>query len=150
MQARTLVHEAGRTDWCLVFDIDDEVVGTLETFAADHGIGAARFTAVGAFRRATLAYYSWQSRDYREIPVDQQVEVTALIGDIGVKEGEPAVHAHCVLGGPDGSAIAGHLLRGIVRPTLELFLTSWDTVLRREHDDESALPLIRLDTGSDR
>lgn len=150
MDARKLVHEAGRTDWCLVFDIDDEVVGTLETFAADHGIGAARFTAVGAFRRATLAYYSWQSRDYREIPVDQQVEVTALIGDIGVNEGEPAVHAHCVLGGPDGSAIAGHLLRGIVRPTLELFLTSWDTVLRREHDDESALPLIRLDPGSDR
>lgn len=150
MQARKLVHEAGRTDWCLVFDIDDEVVGTLETFAADHGIGAARFTAVGAFRRATLAYYSWQSRDYSEIPVDQQVEVTALIGDIGVNEGEPAVHAHCVLGGPDGSAIAGHLLRGVVRPTLELFLTSWDTVLRREHDDESALPLIRLDAASDR
>lgn len=150
MQARKLVHEAGRTDWCLVFNIDDEVVGTLETFAADHGIGAARFTAVGAFRRATLAYYSWQSRDYREIPVDQQTEVTALIGDIGVNEGEPAVHAHCVLGGPDGGAMAGHLLRGIVRPTLELFLTSWDSVLRREHDDESALPLIRLDTGTDR
>ena len=127
----------------LVFDTGDDVMKTLRTHARRTGISAAHFTALGAFRSATLAYFDWDTKEYQEIPVDEQVEVCSLVGDIGVHEGEPVVHAHCVLGRRDGSVIAGHLRAAEVRPTLELFLTAYDDRLVRETDDESGLPLIR-------
>ena len=33
----------------LVFDVEDEAVATLTSFANEHGIEAAHFTAIGAF-----------------------------------------------------------------------------------------------------
>jgi predicted DNA-binding protein with PD1-like motif len=127
----------------LVFDTDDEVITTLEAHARRTGIKAAHFTALGAFRAATLAYFDWETKEYQEIPVDEQVEVTSLVGDIGTHEGGPAIHVHCVLGRRDGSPITGHLLEGHVRPTLELFLTAFDDELVRKTDEETGLPLIR-------
>ena len=127
----------------LVFDIDDEVVESLRAHAKRAGMKAASFTALGAFRSATLAFFDWETKEYQEIEVDEQVEVTSLVGDIGVHEGEPVIHAHCVLGRADGSAVTGHLLEGHVRPTLELFLTAYDDQIVRRMDEESGLPLIR-------
>ena len=127
----------------LIFDTDDEVISTLESHAKRTGIKAAHFIALGAFRSATLAYFDWKTKEYVQIPVDEQVEVTSLVGNIGVHDGDPAVHVHCVLGRRDGSTITGHLLEGHVRPTLELFLTAYDDQLVRRVDDLSGLPLIR-------
>lgn len=127
----------------LVFENGDEVVAILKAHARRTGIRAAHFTAFGAFRSAILAYFDWKTKEYVEIPVDEQVEVTSLVGDIGLQDGEPVVHAHCVLGRRDGSPITGHLLEGRVRPTLELFLDAHDGVLTRAIDEESGLPLIQ-------
>lgn len=143
MRVNDLGHDGRGHTSALVFDTDDEVVEVLKAHARRTGLRAAHFTALGAFREATLAYFDWETKEYREIPVEEQVEVTALVGDIGVHEGEPVVHAHCVLGRRDGSTIAGHLLAGHVRPTLELFLDAHDGELVRRVDEESGLPLIR-------
>jgi len=48
-----------------------------------------------------------------------------------------------VLGRHDGSALAGHLLEGHVRPTLEIVLTESPRHLRKQLDPESGLALIR-------
>lgn len=130
-------------EWALIFRTDDEVISLLREHARRTGIRAADFRAVGAFREARLAFFDWETKQYDEIPVDEQVEVTSLTGDIGVNDGEPAVHVHCVLGRRDGRAVTGHLVEGIVRPTLELFLTAYDSELPRRHDEESGLALIR-------
>lgn len=116
----------------------------LEAFADEVRLQGARLTALGAFRRATLAYFDWSSKAYEEIPVEEQVEVTSLVGDVGrTEEGAVAVHVHCVLGRRDGSALTGHLMDGEVRPTLELFLDEGEGELTRRPDDESGLELIR-------
>lgn len=127
----------------LIFETDDDVMTSLEAHARRTGMKAAHFVALGAFRSATLAYFDWKTKEYLEIPVDEQVEVTSMVGNIGVHDGDLVVHAHCVLGRPDGSAITGHLLEARVRPTLELFLTAYDHQLVRRMDDDSGLPLIR-------
>jgi predicted DNA-binding protein with PD1-like motif len=77
--------------------------------------------------------------------VKEQVEVAALVGDIGIDEaGAPALHIHLVLGKRDGSAIAGHLAEGHVRPTLEVIITESPAHLRRRRDAETGLNLISL------
>lgn len=135
---------AGFRRWALVFEIDDEVMEGLEAFARENDVTAAHLTALGAFRRATLAFFEWDSKEYQEIPVDEQVEVAALVGNVGRGDDGVAVHVHCVLGRRDGSAVAGHLLRGTVRPTLEVLVEEGaGTLRRRRSDDETRLTLIR-------
>jgi uncharacterized protein len=57
------------------------------------------------------------------VSLDEQVELLSLIGDVALKDGEPQVHAHVVIGKRDGTAYGGHLLQARVRPTCELVLT---------------------------
>src|SRR5205823_13320077 len=109
------------------------------------GLGAAHFTAIGAFRDVTLGYFDWEKKDYQKIPVREQVEVLSLIGDVTLDEkGQPQVHAHVVVGRSDGTTRGGHLLEAHVRPTLEVVLVESPVHLQRKHDPESGLALIRL------
>ena len=85
------------------------------------------------------------TKKYLEIPVEEQVEVASLNGDIGLDENdEPAIHIHLVLGRRDGSAIAGHLKEAHVRPTLEVIITETPKHLCRRKDRKSGLNLIRF------
>ncbi|MBW3630262.1 MAG: DNA-binding protein [Gemmatimonadetes bacterium] len=131
----------GRT-YLLVFSQGDEVMETLSGWCEEHRITAARFTAIGAFRDAVLGWFDWEAREYREIPIDDQVEVLALTGDVAMKDERPVVHAHAVVSGRDGNARGGHLMHGHVRPTLELVLDEVPAHLAKRHDDASGLALI--------
>ncbi len=141
-----LIHEvAGQRTYAVILAADDEVIACLNRFADEAALTAASFTAIGAFRHAELAYFDWETKRYRPIPVDEQVEVAALIGDIAAgPDGKPGIHIHVVLGKRDGSAVAGHLVRGDVRPTLEIVLTESPKHLRKRHDPTSGLALIAL------
>jgi predicted DNA-binding protein with PD1-like motif len=145
MEAKQIHEENGQKTFALVFDTGDEVIAGLSSFAAENDLNAASITAIGAFSDATLGYFDMERKEYKQIPVDEQVEVLSLIGDIAPKEnGEPQVHAHVVLGKSDGTTKGGHLLEAHVRPTLEVILTESPEHLRRRTDEETGLPLIDL------
>lgn len=143
MQGRELkpAYQADRI-WTLILDAGEDPVECIESFASQHHIAAASITAIGAFERATIGWFDWEQKRYHEIDIDEQVEVLSLIGDIALKDDEPSLHAHVVLGKRDGSAHGGHLLSASVRPTMEIILTDTPTHLRKRHDDESGLALI--------
>jgi len=140
-----IMNDAPERTIALVLDSGDEVMSKLHAFAAEHNLMASRLTAIGAFERATLGYFNWERKAYERIPVDEQVEVLALVGDIALDGGKPKVHAHAVLGKRDGSTVGGHLLEAQVRPTLEVLLIESPAYLRRVHDAQSGLALIRID-----
>jgi uncharacterized protein len=133
--------QSGSSVHALVFETGDEVMAGLRAFAARENIRAARFTAIGAFSSATLAYFDWKTKRYCELPIDEQVEVLVLTGDIALKDGKSEPHVHVVLGRRDGSTRGGHLCDAIVRPTLELMLEQAGA-LERRLDPESGLALI--------
>jgi hypothetical protein len=144
MQHKLLHERDGQRTFVVVLESGDEVVGSLQKFAVSHGLFAAQLTAVGAFESAVLLYFDWDRKDYLRIPVREQVEVASLLGDIAQgPSGEPALHIHLVIGRRDGSAMAGHLGEGYVRPTLEVMLTESPAHLRKVRDPESGLALIR-------
>ena len=140
----TVLADAEQKTYALIFDKGDEVVTELLAFAKAHDLGAAHFTAIGAFSRATLGYFDRERKDYTKIPVAEQVEVLSLVGDVAQQEGEPKIHAHVVVGKRDGTAHGGHLLEARVWPTLELILTESPRTLARRSDRESGLALIDL------
>lgn len=141
MKTKQLNQNGGGSVHALIFETGDEVMTGLKEFARREKIRAARFTAIGAFQSATLAYFDWEKKDYIEIPVRDQAEVLVLAGDIALKDDEPVAHVHVVLGRRDGSTIGGHLCEATVRPTLELMLTQAGA-LERTIDPQSGLALI--------
>jgi predicted DNA-binding protein with PD1-like motif len=141
-----LLNDQGEKVYALVFDTGDEVLSGLTEFARQNRLGGSHFTAIGAFQDVTLGYFDWQKKDYKKIPLREQVEVLSLVGDIAIddKTGQPKVHAHVVVGKSDGTAHGGHLVEAHVRPMLEVTLAEAPGYLHRKHDPDSGLPLIRL------
>lgn len=130
--------------YVLVFDTGDDVIAGLTAFAKQNRLDASHFTAIGAFRRATLGFFDIDQKTYLKIPVDEQVEVLALVGDITLDQGEPKIHAHVVVGRSDGTTRGGHILEATVRPTLEVMLSESPARLRRKLDPATGLALIDL------
>ena len=133
----------GPKTYLIVFDPEEEVMGGILSFVREKQITAGHFTAIGAVSKATLGFFDRKTKDYAKIPQDGQAEVLSLIGDVAVTDtGVPGVHAHVVLGLPDGSARGGHLIDATVWPTLELVLTESPKHLRRTFRPELGLALI--------
>lgn len=139
-----LINDAPQRTFAVVFDKGDEVLENLLAFAKAEDLSAAEFTGLGALSDVVLGYFDWQKKDYRRIPIDEQVEVLALTGNVALKNGEPKLHPHIVVGKADGTAHGGHLLEGHVRPTLEVIVTESPAHLQRRSDPETGLALLRL------
>lgn len=130
--------------YAVVFDMGEEFQSGLTGWASDVGVEASAFTGVGGFQEAVLGYYDMQAKAYVDIPVDAQVEVLVLAGDITHGPDGLTVHAHTVCGHRDGTTVGGHVQRAVVRPTLEVVVTASPAHLRRRHDPATGLALIDL------
>lgn len=143
MKSKLINHEREKT-YVLIFDTGDEVAAGLLDFAKQNKLAAAHFTAIGALEKLTLGYFDWRKKEYEKTPLNEQVEVLSLVGNIVDTDKGPKLHAHIVVGKRDGSAHGGHLVEATVRPTLEVMLTESPSHLQRRHDAASGLALIKL------
>jgi predicted DNA-binding protein with PD1-like motif len=132
--------------YAVVLDTGDEAMVKLAEFIRKNEVEAGSLTAIGAFQRALLGYFDWQTKEYKRIAVEEQVEVLSLLGDVAVAEEGPTLHVHAVLGKADGSVVGGHLLEGHVRPTLEVILIQPPSYLRMRRDPVTGLALIAVET----
>lgn len=139
-----LLHRDGGVTYAVVFDTGDEIISGLTAFAKEQGLEASDFTALGAFSSAMLGFFEIEQKEFRKIPIEEQVEVLSLVGNITIEEGAPKVHAHVVLGLSDGTTRGGHVLEARARPTLELVLVESPVQLRRRFDETVGLALISL------
>jgi len=144
MKSKRLHDEKGLKTFAIVFDKNDDVRRALLEFANANRLADAYLSAIGAFSELTLGFFERDRKDYKKIPVKEQVEVLSFTGNIVQKDGKPRVHAHVVVGKADGIAHGGHFLGGRVWPTLEMIVAEMPVYLRRTQDDESGLALINL------
>jgi len=143
MQSKLLHDHDGQRTFALIMAEGDEVLSKVQVFAAKENVRAAQVTAIGALSDVVLRYFDWDEKDYRQIPVREQVEVASLNGDIAVgPDGKPAIHIHLVVGKKDGGAMAGHLGEAHVRPTLEMIVIEQPSYLQKVHDPKTGLALI--------
>jgi predicted DNA-binding protein with PD1-like motif len=150
MRVQVLNRSSQETTYAVIFGKGDEVLAGLAEFAKEKHIGAARITGIGAIRSATLGWLDPQRKMYRLIPIAGQSEVLSLLGDIALLHGEPVIHAHMVVGYPDGSVHGGHLIEAHVWPTLEVLVTEYPAAMRKKMDAESGMALIDPTVKTDR
>ena len=145
MKSKVIHAEGEEKTFVLVFETGDEVVSEITNFTKVNDLDAASITAIGAFSRAMLGYFDIEKTQYEKIPIEEQVEVLSLVGDVALNRGEPELHAHVVLGRRDGTTRGGHLLEARVRPTLEVILVESPEHLKKRTDEETGLALIALE-----
>jgi predicted DNA-binding protein with PD1-like motif len=133
-------------EYAVIFSKGDEAFSGLLDFADKYRITSAHFTAIGALQSATLAWFDPQRKEFRKIPVNGQVEVLSMIGDIALYRGKPTVHTHLVVGLPDGTTRGGHVIEAHVFPTLEVMVTVDPNAMHKRLDAETGLALIDPDS----
>ena len=136
-------HEIARK-FILVCDMEDDVLQALQQFCDRERIAAASLSGIGGFRSAAVAFYDMETKRYERIAVGEQVEVLSFLGNVTAYQGKPKIHVHCILGHRDGHTTGGHLLEGIVRPTLELIVDEIFSSVRRTDRPDIGIPLIEL------
>ena len=98
--------------------------------------------ALGAVKRARLAFYNQGTHEYQFIVKNEPLEITKLVGDVSLKDGHPFIHAHITLSDKAGEAYGGHLAPGTVIFACEFRLEVFDGPgIRREFDEATGLPL---------
>lgn len=122
----------------------DRVIESLTRLAAKEGIGYAALNGLGAVRRASLAYYDVEAHEYETHEIEEQLEVTSLIGNVSLKESRAFLHVHVNLGRRDLSVIGGHLMEATAHSTLEVWLNTEPGSVRRLPDEETGLALLEL------
>jgi predicted DNA-binding protein with PD1-like motif len=139
-----LIQAEGLRTYVVILETGDEIAASLKQFAERNKLAASSFKAIGALSSAKVGWFNWESKKYQiAAQFQEQLEVLSLIGDIALKEGKPAVHAHIIVGRSDGTAHGGHLLEAHVRPTLEVILTESPHALHKTLDADSGLALIQ-------
>jgi predicted DNA-binding protein with PD1-like motif len=131
-----------RRTFAFVLDAGEDPIALLTDRAKAYALASCQVTAVGGFSRVTLGYFDRARRSYLKIPIEEQVEVLSLLGDVAHQDGKRVVHLHCVVGMRDGTTRGGHLLEAEVWPTLEVIVTEWPTFLQKRFDPEVGLALI--------
>jgi predicted DNA-binding protein with PD1-like motif len=88
------------------------------------------FEALGAVKRARLAFYNQETHEYEFFVV---------------KDGHPFVHAHITLSDKAGKAYGGHLAPGTMIFACEFKLEVFDgRGIKRDFDEATGLPLWKM------
>lgn len=89
-----------------------DLLGFLDAFVREKGIRAGVVGVIGVVARARVGFFDAETGQYVVTEADGHREIAACSGNVSLRDGRPAVHAHVVLSDDKGRATAGHLLEG--------------------------------------
>jgi hypothetical protein len=122
-----------------------DLLAELERICAQESVFLGRCEAIGAVQKACVSYYDQAQREYRRQTFPRHMEIASLIGNVSLRDGNPALHAHVVLTDEEGRACGGHLEPGTIVFACEFLLTALDGPdFVREYDPQTGLRLWRL------
>lgn len=137
-----------REGFLIRFHHGDDIVAGLLEFAREHGIVGAWVNALGAIEDPELGYFHLETRAYTRQVFPGDWEITAIVGNLGRLNGEPALHLHATIGAVDFTTRGGHLFAGRAGATCEVFLRDLGRPLERARDEAIGLPLWSLGDGT--
>jgi len=122
----------------------EEIIHTLTQFCKEQDIRAGSVTGIGATNDAKLYYYDMEKQEYLEKRFQEAYEITSIMGNISLVNGEPFCHLHIILGDSKYQTFSGHLHSANVSVTCEIIIDVLDGELQRTLDEETGLKLLDL------
>lgn len=98
-------------------------------------------SGIGMLREAELGYFRGPKEGYLRHYYSGPCELVSLSGNISLQEDDYNLHLHAVLITSQGEAVGGHLFKGKVNITNEIFLLKIDIPIYRRLEDTGLLGL---------
>lgn len=155
MRHKLLEDQNGLRKFVLVLDAGEEAVAAIKAFASAQDLEGSSVTGIGAFEICSFGHFNPATKEFTRNDIDVQAEVLALVGNIAGPDGGadsdgdgddddgPHLHLHCVVGLRDATTRGGHLIQGIVRPTMELIIEESAVHMSRGLDRATGLVLLQ-------
>lgn len=128
-------------------DQGDEISASVLKIAEAEDISLASVSGIGATNDIDVGVYDIDAKEYTRYTFRGTHEITSLIGNLTRKDGKPYAHMHVTLAGDGGKIVGGHLLRGVIVLTSEIFITVVDGKAERKYD--AGLGINRLSFEED-
>lgn len=129
----------------LYIEKDEPVYRSIILFCKDHGITNGKISGIGAVKHTELGTYDPETKSYNKNVFPGTLELVSFTGNITIKDGEPFLHAHVVLGNHDMELVGGHLFEMTVAVVGEFILEKISTGLKRSVDPDIGLATWDLD-----
>ena len=131
--------------YVLRLDPGEEIVASLTRLVEAEQVELASVSALGAANDVTIGIFNTAEKQYYSRRYQGDFEISALVGNVTRKDGEPYLHLHITIGNPvTGEVHAGHLSSATISATLELFLQVWDGQVGRKFSDTVGLNLLEF------
>ena len=131
--------------YVLRLDPGEEIVASLTRLVEQENVQLGTVSALGAAGDVTIGIFNTKEKQYYSQRYQGDYEISALVGNVTRKEGEPYLHLHITIGNPvTGEVHAGHLSSAVISATLELFLQVWDGQVDRTFSDTVGLNLLEF------
>ncbi|RMF05130.1 DNA-binding protein [Candidatus Woesearchaeota archaeon] len=130
--------------WMLRIDAGDKLPDSIIGFCRKNGIKTARVEGIGALRNVVLGFYSLERKQYFQHEYPEHHELLLLKGNVTLKEGKPFLHAHAIIGKPNNACFGGHLVRGEVSATLEVFIEETEKPVERKSEKKTGLHVWKV------
>ncbi len=129
----------------LRLDPGEEIVASLTRLVEEEQVELASVSALGAANDVTIGIFNTAEKKYYSRRYQGDFEISALVGNVTQKDGEPYLHLHITIGNPvTGEVHAGHLSSATISATLELFLQVWNGRVGRKFSDTVGLNLLEF------
>uniref|UniRef100_A0A7C4U7A9 DUF296 domain-containing protein n=1 Tax=candidate division WOR-3 bacterium TaxID=2052148 RepID=A0A7C4U7A9_UNCW3 len=130
-------------DYFIVIEKGEEIVENLTNFCLKNNVYSGYISGIGAAENIEVGYFDEKKKDYKRIFIKESCEVLSISGNISIKESKLFVHLHIILSKNDFNTTGGHLFKGYVSATLEVYIKTFSKNLIRKMDDETGLFLIK-------
>jgi hypothetical protein len=137
-------HHFGSGRYVIRLDPGEDVVASLEAFAAERKVHAAWVNGIGSLDSVVLGFLDPKEKVYIKRTFDERMEIGSLTGNVGVADGKAFVHAHAVVSPRELLAYAGHLHEGRVGVVVEIFLVAMQGALVRAVDPATGFARLIL------
>lgn len=138
-------HKKFGENYVVRLDKGDEIIESLLAFAEECGVKLGSISAIGALSSATVGAFDTVAKEYRKEELNGDYEIISLCGNFTSKDGKHYLHAHICVSGEDCAAKSGHLFRGIISLTCEVFVTVFHGEACRRYDENVGINRISLD-----
>ena len=131
--------------YVLRLDPGEEVIREVTALVAKEDIRLGTVSGLGAANDVTIGIFDPVAKVYSSRRCQGDYEISALVGNVTRKDGEPYLHLHITIGNPvTGELCAGHLSSCTISATLELFLQVWDGQVERKLSGTVGLNLLEF------
>jgi predicted DNA-binding protein with PD1-like motif len=140
----TISHSSFETGRCILgrLTYGRDFLKTIEGFCVQESIQTGVFSVIGAVMSVTLGSYDQSQQVYVTFKKEEPLEIVHCTGNVSLKDGKVAVHAHAVLADINGQTIGGHVFTGTVVYAGEIYIHELlGEPLEREYDDTTGLLL---------